>query len=69
LKIVSISYGGIGTILKHFSSELLDSGAFNNILTNILGKLKEHDADRNVKSSVISCLGPIFDNIYSSLKD
>ena len=69
LKVASISYGGIRSILATFPNEVLKSGEFKKIFDNLLVKLKEHDADRIIKSSVIKCLGPIFENMLSNLSD
>jgi hypothetical protein len=34
----------------------------------IQAKLKEHDADRIIKTNVVKCLGPIFTNYLEKLK-
>ena len=44
---------------------MLKSPLLKAILEAILKKLKEHDADKLIKSSVIKCLGPIFHHIFS----
>lgn len=65
LKVVAISYGGIRSIMKNFSAQFLKSPKFKQTFDNILNKLKEHDADRMIKASVIKCLGPIFETMFT----
>ena len=69
LKVASISYGGIRAVLATFPHEIVKSGDFKRIFENLLVKLKEHDADRIIKSSIIKCLGPIFSTILTDLSD
>lgn len=47
----------------------MKSGDFKRIFENLLVKMKEHDADRIIKSSIIKCLGPIFGTIITDLSD
>ena len=69
LKIVSTSYSGIKTIEKVYGESLVRKGKFKPILDVVLAKMKEHDADKLIKISVIKCLGPIFSNIFSLLNE
>ena len=64
LKIVAASFTGFRAIIKTYPKNLLKSGKFNNILSAILKKMKEHDADKNIKSSLLRCLGPIYKTIF-----
>lgn len=69
LKIVSTSYSGIKTIEKVYGESLVRKGKFKPILDVVLAKMKEHDADKLIKISVIKCLGPIFSSIFSLLNE
>lgn len=55
--------------MNNFYSQLLKSSYFKKVFNNILEKLKEHDADRIVKASVIKCLRPIFEQMFINLSD
>ena len=69
LKIVSTSYSGLKTISKVYGETLARKGKFKPILDVILAKMREHDADKLIKVSVIKCLGPIFGNIFELLSE
>lgn len=60
LKVIASAYKVIKTFLSVFPQDILNSPYFNEILNNLKAKLKEHDADRVIKNSVIKCLGSIF---------
>jgi hypothetical protein len=68
LKVLSSAYKCVRAFLSVFPSELLQTPYFTEILTILKSKLKEHDADRVVKYSVIKCIGPIFEHFLTSLK-
>lgn len=68
-KLVSACFSGIKTILRVFGEDLVNNGKFKPILDVILSKMKEHDAEKQVKINVITCLGPIFSNIFEKLNE
>lgn len=60
LKVISSAYKCVRAFLTIFPTEIVQTPYFAEILSILKSKLKEHDADRVVKYSVIKCLGPIF---------
>lgn len=67
-KVISSSFGTLRVIEKTYPDQLKNSAVLKDIIGQITKKLKEHDADKLIKSSVIRCLGPLYKNIFSSLQ-
>lgn len=68
-KIVAASFEGLRNIIKCYHDDLLKSGKIDEILNAVLGKLKEHDADKLVKIQSTRCLGPIFKHVLDKLPE
>ena len=69
MKVAATSFSGLRALEKVYGESLVRQGKFQPILDVILQKMKENDADKMVKVSVIKCLGPIFKNMFSILNE